>query len=970
MAPIISIGNNKRFIGVIDLTDNIKKPSWDHCEYRCCELSNGLKVQIVSDPSTNVSTACMRVKAGSWTDPENLPGLAHYTEHLISMGTSKYPDENYWDVIVKKHGGYSHAATSDEYTHFSFGVQPRHLNETLDVFAQCFISPLFNRSSMERELKAVQSEYEDFCGKDEVRSSYVDYQFSKPQSDYRKFRCGNTKTLKSLPEKNGVDVRTKIKEYFKLYYSSENMTLAILGRQSLDHLTVMVAKHFGEIKRNLNCPKYIERMYPLRSNDLKILIKYASLSSAAPRVAVKFALPDLTKKLEFSYVSFLLNHKGSGSLISSLKSKGLGISVQTVSSSDDEDHGFGWYIVYVYLTELGLARVYDVVTSVFCYINTMCRDRDPEPQIYRAMGDDSDQSGDSYDSAANVRENEDPVEYVQFLATALAHRSKPVKEILSDLRPFDREFSRECTSKYLRPENCRVMVESNLFDSRGYSSEQWLGGRYCFENIPGELIAKWSDVVQEGNEFRVPNIILLTDVVSLFSETEPDVNIGKLCIIETGSPQRRLWFKQDNSFNAPETFMMFQFTSPIANDVIMDLFVFLLDDSLQEIAAEFRAAKLYCDLISKKNGFELLVGGFSQMLDRFLRVIIDHIKTFHVHLNQSQIDRQIRSYENPLNFTALGWARESRSHLLKTDFVSAEDVSTALKAVNVATLQKIISDFFNGDLYVEALMQGNITRKLAVEALQTVEELTTGCRRLQLPPVFSDKRLSSGSFPSHPAEPSEHQQSCVLVTFQLEKNRHNSVLLELLHQIIEEPFFNFLRTKNQLGYKLGISHYDANSFLYMEVHVTAQHDLEPEWIGECVEAFIDHVHTILSGLDKVTFRQHVESLLNDKKLRQPKSLWEEFKSNWEEISSRDYQSDRKAQDAAYLAKVTKKDLIKFYHSYIHQGGPNRAQLSVHVTRKKSNAGSQGTIQFVKNNFFNIFLLIAAPMCIWKFCSKR
>ena len=83
--------------------------------------------------------------------------------------------------------------------------------------------------------------------------------------------------------------------------------------------------------------------------------------------------------LEFRYVDFLFSYAGPGGSVSSLKSKGLGFSVKSLSRSDYEDHGFGWYRVNVELTELGFARVYDVVTAVFCYINTMCRDCDPAP---------------------------------------------------------------------------------------------------------------------------------------------------------------------------------------------------------------------------------------------------------------------------------------------------------------------------------------------------------------------------------------------------------------------------------------------------------------------------------------------------------------------------------------------------------------------------------------------------------------
>lgn len=52
-------------------------------------LENGLEAMIVSDPKTDKAAAAMDVKVGHLSDPEDLPGLAHFCEHLMFMGTEK-----------------------------------------------------------------------------------------------------------------------------------------------------------------------------------------------------------------------------------------------------------------------------------------------------------------------------------------------------------------------------------------------------------------------------------------------------------------------------------------------------------------------------------------------------------------------------------------------------------------------------------------------------------------------------------------------------------------------------------------------------------------------------------------------------------------------------------------------------------------------------------------------------------------
>ncbi|PIO70585.1 peptidase M16 inactive domain protein [Teladorsagia circumcincta] len=58
------------------------------------ELTNGLKVLLVSDPTTDKSAAALDVNAGHLMDPWELPGTAHFCEHMLFLGTDKYPSEN------------------------------------------------------------------------------------------------------------------------------------------------------------------------------------------------------------------------------------------------------------------------------------------------------------------------------------------------------------------------------------------------------------------------------------------------------------------------------------------------------------------------------------------------------------------------------------------------------------------------------------------------------------------------------------------------------------------------------------------------------------------------------------------------------------------------------------------------------------------------------------------------------------
>jgi insulinase (Peptidase family M16) len=75
--------------GVAIVTDFMEKPSLDIRSYRVILLQNHLEALLINDPETDKASAALDVNVGSFSDPKDMPGLAHAVEHMLFMGTEK-----------------------------------------------------------------------------------------------------------------------------------------------------------------------------------------------------------------------------------------------------------------------------------------------------------------------------------------------------------------------------------------------------------------------------------------------------------------------------------------------------------------------------------------------------------------------------------------------------------------------------------------------------------------------------------------------------------------------------------------------------------------------------------------------------------------------------------------------------------------------------------------------------------------
>eukprot|EP01060_Flectonema_neradi_P014512 TRINITY_DN2115_c1_g1_i2.p1 TRINITY_DN2115_c1_g1~~TRINITY_DN2115_c1_g1_i2.p1 ORF type:complete len:471 (+),score=68.63 TRINITY_DN2115_c1_g1_i2:79-1491(+) len=348
----------------------VETPNNTKSEYRVIELDNGLRVMLVSDPTAEQSAASMDCLVGQFNDPEEIPGLAHFTEHMMFLGTEKYPDEGSYAGYLSDHGGSCNAFTTLENTNFSFDVCSSALDGALDRFAQFFIKPLFTESATGRELLAVESEDQKGRTSDLIRFWIFLKDLADPSHPVSNFASGNVHTLKNNPEEKGICVRDYLFEFQK-HYSSRTMSLCVYGKEPLDKLADMVATHFTSVPdKGITVPENTWRdHYPLNLNKTKQLY-YVQSVNLHTRLHITWCVESgyaFYKSKPSRYLGFLLGHECEGSILHLLKERNWATQL-VVGDTLDISAVYNYMELQAYLTAEGYANRMEVISLIYQYI--------------------------------------------------------------------------------------------------------------------------------------------------------------------------------------------------------------------------------------------------------------------------------------------------------------------------------------------------------------------------------------------------------------------------------------------------------------------------------------------------------------------------------------------------------------------------------------------------------------------------
>ncbi|MAG34931.1 MAG: peptidase M16 [Dehalococcoidia bacterium] len=127
-------------------------------QYHRVVLSNGLRILVAPMPHTRSATVGLFFGTGSRYEAYEQAGIAHFFEHMLFKGSSRYPSAQLIAETIEGVGGILNAGTDKELTVYWAKVASAHLPKAFDLLADMVRAPLFDEDEVAREKRVVLEE--------------------------------------------------------------------------------------------------------------------------------------------------------------------------------------------------------------------------------------------------------------------------------------------------------------------------------------------------------------------------------------------------------------------------------------------------------------------------------------------------------------------------------------------------------------------------------------------------------------------------------------------------------------------------------------------------------------------------------------------------------------------------------------------------------------------------------------------
>jgi len=869
----------------------------DARDYRTLTLDNGIDVLLVSDPNVEKSAAALSVGVGLLSDPMDYQGMAHYLEHMLFLGTEKFPEPDGYGEYIQQNGGSNNAYTWLDVTNYMFEIKNSAYEDALDRFSDFFKTPLLDPDYIEKEKSAVNAEWSmrrelDYFGMYKLSRSLMG------DHPANRFLIGN---LESLADKEDSSLHRATVDFYQQYYSANLMKVAMVSDRSLDDMTSFARTYFGDIPN-----KKIAQ--PTVTTEIDFSQAAGRLIHYVPQedqriLQLDFIIDANVEQFRVKpsqYLSYIIGSEMPNTPAVRLKELGWA-SALNVSSSPDQFGNYGVFSVSVDLTEEGMKHREAITNLVLGYLD-----------VLKEQGVDDRYAAEFATSLNNqfrFLEKVNDFSYVSALAGAMQdYPSQHAVDANYRFEGFDADAV-NAVLEQLIPERLLVWYVSK--DEPANEEMHFYAGRYSIE--PLEL-ATPSERVAAVNQYALALPALNTLLPESFDVAHASPTPQKVI----DQPNLEIWLQGSEVYGAqPKGFTQIYLNTVSREQgaefaVLQSLWSDLYRMRQTTVFTEASIAGMNAS-VSNSHGLKLTFSGFTDKQSELIEIALKGLafKPTEEELAQA-VDRFARGLENSKRAFPVRQLRPALSRLTESGRYSPESLKAALEDVDLARLNAFVDDELRS-AYARIYMFGNYS-EASVQAVAAIVDdalpnRTAGeyVRASVYKPSRGQTLVAQSDLPV--------EDLGMLYLFAAPTDGFENIARgEILGSHLANRAFNQLRTEEQLGYAAGGFATQVGDHPYIGFYIQTPVKA-PVAMLERFDAFRAEYREILAELGEEEFELIKAGLLTNL-TEPPKNLAEEagpFISDW---NKERYAFDSRAKLIAAAQAVTLADIRDYYDNTV------------------------------------------------------
>jgi zinc protease len=216
-------------------------------EYRRVELDNGFRAYLIHAGSPDQIAYVSVVRTGARDEVEpGRTGYAHFFEHMMFRGTTKYPN---YDAEIEKMGAFRNASTSNDQTQYYMVAASEYLEKIVDLESDRFMNLDYSEAGFRTEAGAILGEYQQGAYSSFSMLDRAVRETAFTRHTYRHQTIGLEGDVRAMP--GGYQYS---RDFFHRFYRPENVVLVLAGDFDFDTAEALIRQYYGPWQAGYQAP--------------------------------------------------------------------------------------------------------------------------------------------------------------------------------------------------------------------------------------------------------------------------------------------------------------------------------------------------------------------------------------------------------------------------------------------------------------------------------------------------------------------------------------------------------------------------------------------------------------------------------------------------------------------------------------------------------------------------------------------